>query len=165
MSGCCNGSDFYRLAVKRFIELADEASEKRAKRDPLDCLPIIPDVSWLVREQSRYWRISLLATQKASSFWLTNLKYLFRPERGVGRNWCSEPCCIHHRAADPRAKQSARGTPRRGAPPNGVARIHALPCELAFLLSHRTAAHSGNGDQRLRLVVIHRGSHERTYRL
>lgn len=82
MSGCCNGSDFYRLAVKRLIELADEEGAKRAKRDPLDCLPIIPNVSWLVREQRRYWRISLLATQKASSFWLTNLKYLFPARTG-----------------------------------------------------------------------------------
>ncbi|MEO8011484.1 MAG: hypothetical protein ABI650_07565, partial [Dokdonella sp.] len=34
ISGCCNSSDYYRMAVGRFIELADDEGAKCAKRDP-----------------------------------------------------------------------------------------------------------------------------------
>ncbi len=81
MSGCCNSSDYYRLALNRFIELATEESEKCAKRDAHDCLPIVPNLNWLLREQNRYWQVNLLATQKACGFWLTHLNYLFSGQK------------------------------------------------------------------------------------
>ena len=77
MSGYCNSSDYYRLAVSRFIELADEEGEKCAKHAPLVCPPMIPSESRMLREQNRFWQVNLFATQKACRFWLSNLKYVF----------------------------------------------------------------------------------------
>jgi hypothetical protein len=83
ISGCCNSSDYYRLAVSRFIDLADDEGAKSAKRDPLALVSIIPSVSWMMREQNRLWQVNLLATQKACRFWLSNLKYLFSGQKLV----------------------------------------------------------------------------------
>ncbi len=81
--GCCNSSDYYRLAVSRFIELADEEGVKCAKHDSLAFPPIIPSISWMMREQNRLWQVNVLATQKACRFWLSNLKYLFSAHKLV----------------------------------------------------------------------------------
>ena len=85
ISGCCNSSDYYHLAVSRFIDLADDEGAKCAKRDSLADLPtmIMPSVSWMLREQSRLWQANLLATQKACRFWLSNLKYPFSGQKLV----------------------------------------------------------------------------------
>lgn len=76
INGCCNSSDYYRQAVSRFIDLADDEGAKCAKHDPLALLSLIPSVSWLLREQNRLWQVNLLATQKACRSWLSNMKYL-----------------------------------------------------------------------------------------
>jgi hypothetical protein len=83
MCGCCNSSDYYRLALNRFIELADEEGEKCAKRDPLALITIIPSIGWMLREQNRFWQVNVLATQKACRFWISNLKYLFSGQKLV----------------------------------------------------------------------------------
>ena len=83
ISGCCNSSDYYHLAVSRFIDLADDEGAKCAKRDPLALLSIIPSVSWMMREQNRLWQVNLLATQKACRFWLSNMKYLVSGQKLV----------------------------------------------------------------------------------
>lgn len=83
MIGSCNSSDYYRLAVNQFIELAEEESKKCVARDPLTFLPIIPSISWMMREQNRLWQVNVLATQKACRFWLSNLKYLFSARKLV----------------------------------------------------------------------------------
>ena len=85
MSGSCESSDYYGLAVSRFIELADDEGAKYAKRDLLAGLPtmMMPSVSWMLREQSRLWQANLLATQKACRFWLSSLKYPFSGQKLV----------------------------------------------------------------------------------
>ncbi len=77
ISGCCNSSDYYRLAVNRFIELVGEKGENCAQRDPLAFLAIIPDASCLQGEQNRYWDSNQLATKNACGLWLSNLKFIF----------------------------------------------------------------------------------------
>lgn len=83
ISGCCNSSDYYHLAVNRFIELADDEGAKRRKLDPLAVLSLLPSVSWLMREQNRLWQVNLVATQKACRFWLSNIKYLVSGQKLV----------------------------------------------------------------------------------
>ena len=83
MSSCCDSSDYYGLAVSRFIERADDEGKKGAQRDLLARLPIIPGASWILREQSRLWQANLLASQKAYRFWLSNLRYPFPGQKLV----------------------------------------------------------------------------------
>jgi hypothetical protein len=88
MSGCCDSSDYYRLAISRFNELADEEGETRATRALPARPPIIPGMSWMMVEQNRFWQVNLLAAQEACRFWLSNLKGLYS---GPGAGFLNMP--------------------------------------------------------------------------
>lgn len=74
LTGCCNTSDYYRLAVERFIDLSENEGEKCAERDPLACPLPTPHVSWLWRHHNRMSQLNLLAAQNTYRLWQSNWK-------------------------------------------------------------------------------------------
>jgi hypothetical protein len=74
LTGCCNSSDYYRLAVERLIGLSEAEGEKCAKRDPQACPLHSPKVSWMWRHQNRMSQLNLLAAQNTYRLWQTNWK-------------------------------------------------------------------------------------------
>jgi len=67
MTGCCNSSDYYRLAVEHFIDLAQEEGEKCARND--SCALSLSRFNWMQRYQQRMWQSNLLAAQNAYRLW------------------------------------------------------------------------------------------------
>lgn len=74
LTGCSNTSDYYRLAVERFIDLSENEGEKCAERDPLACPLHTPQVSWLWRHHNRMSQLNLLAAQNTYRLWQSNWK-------------------------------------------------------------------------------------------
>jgi len=68
LTACRTSSDYYRQAVERFIDLAQEEGEKCAGFSALTC----PRFNWLRRYQERMWLINLLAAQKSYRLWHTS---------------------------------------------------------------------------------------------
>ncbi|MBA4092859.1 MAG: hypothetical protein C0489_02110 [Candidatus Accumulibacter sp.] len=66
--GCCTSSDYYRLAMERFVDLADAESETCEAPQTL----CHPRVSWLWRHQSRMSQLSLIAAQNTYRLWQSN---------------------------------------------------------------------------------------------
>jgi hypothetical protein len=81
LTGCCNSSDYYRLAVERFIDLAETEGEKCADRDPLACPLSSPKVSWMWRHQNRMSQLNLLAAQSTYRLWQSNWDSFVTPQR------------------------------------------------------------------------------------
>ena len=69
LTGCCDSSDYYRLAVERFIDLAQEEGEKCRQIEPLSVELVITRLSWMRRYQERLWQINLISTQHACRLW------------------------------------------------------------------------------------------------
>jgi hypothetical protein len=81
LTGCCNSSDYYRLAVERLIGLSEAEGEKCAKRDPQACPLHSPKVSWMWRHQNRMSQLNLLAAQSTYQLWQSNWKSFVTPQR------------------------------------------------------------------------------------
>ncbi|MCB1932921.1 hypothetical protein [Accumulibacter sp.] len=62
MTGCCDSSDYYRLAVERFIDLAEAEGNGALVRDK----PGVSCVFWLWRHQSRISSLQLVAAQNVA---------------------------------------------------------------------------------------------------
>ncbi|WP_301103056.1 hypothetical protein [Propionivibrio sp.] len=72
LTACCTRSDYYRLTVEHFIDLAEEESEKYANSDPLTGTLSIPRFNWMRRYQERIWLGNLLSAQNTYRLWLTS---------------------------------------------------------------------------------------------
>ena len=72
LTGCCSSSDYYRLAVERFIDLSEAEGEKCIERDPKSCPLPTPHVSWMWRHQNRMSQLNLLAAQNTYKLWQSN---------------------------------------------------------------------------------------------
>jgi hypothetical protein len=72
LTGCCDSSDYYQLAVERFIDLAEEEGEKCRELDPLSIDVVISRINWMRRYQERLWQTNLLAAQGAWRVWHSN---------------------------------------------------------------------------------------------
>lgn len=72
LTGGCNSSDYYRLAVERFIDLAEAEGDRCVERSPQTSL--LPDsrVGWVWRHQHRMSRLNLLAVQNTYRLWQAN---------------------------------------------------------------------------------------------
>ncbi len=68
MTGCYDSSDYFRLAIERFIDLAEAESE--AGIDPQTLAQ--SHSSWMWRHQKRLSQLSLLATQNTYRLWQAN---------------------------------------------------------------------------------------------
>lgn len=76
LTGDCDSSDYYYLAVGRLLELAEEEGEKCAERATLGGLSMVPRVGWLLRYQNRMLQLNLFAAKKSYIFWLANWRAL-----------------------------------------------------------------------------------------
>ena len=72
LTGCCNSSDYYRLAVERFIDLSEEEGERCVERDPQAYPPSTPQVGWMWRHENRMSQLNLLAAQNTYRLWQSN---------------------------------------------------------------------------------------------
>ena len=75
MAGCCNSSDYYRLAVERFIDLSESEGDKCTASKPrkqAGCVLPTPNVSWMWRHQNRMSQLNLLAAQNTYRLWQSN---------------------------------------------------------------------------------------------
>ena len=77
LTGDCDSSDYYFLAVGRFLDLAEEEGEKCAERAPLAVLSMVPRIGWLLHHQNRMLQLNLFAAKKSYVFWLANWRALF----------------------------------------------------------------------------------------
>ena len=76
MTGCCDSSDYYRLAVERFIDLAEVEGNSLQLRDA----PSVNCVFWLWRHQSRISSLHLVAVQNVATLWQTGVKKMLHLE-------------------------------------------------------------------------------------
>lgn len=77
LTGTAAGSEYWGLAVERFLDLAQEESTLQASRDLL--IPA-PKVDWMWRHQSRMSLLSLMAAQNAYRFWQHTWQNLYLPK-------------------------------------------------------------------------------------
>lgn len=77
MTGCCDSSDYYRLAVERFIDLAETEGGSSVVRE----IPSVSCVFWLWRHQSRMSSLNLIAVQNVGRLWQSGVNKVLRIER------------------------------------------------------------------------------------
>lgn len=70
MTGCCDSSDYFRLAVERFIDLAEAEGNGALVRNT----PSVTCVFWLWRHQSRISSLQLVAVQNVARLWQEGVK-------------------------------------------------------------------------------------------
>ena len=84
--GNCASSDYYRLAVEHFIDLAQEEGERRAADgSPYGALSG-SRYHWMQRYQQRMWHSNLLAAQNAYRLWQGTWMAVITGHRAVGAN-------------------------------------------------------------------------------
>ena len=76
MTGRCDSSDYYRLAVERFIDLAQAEGNCVLVRDTAS----VTCVFWLWRHQSRISSLHLVAVQNVASLWQSGVKKMLHIE-------------------------------------------------------------------------------------
>lgn len=74
--GCCDSSDYYRLAVERFIDFAEAEGQRAVARDTPGARTC---VSWLLRHQNRITKLNLITAQNLVRLWQTSWNDLFGP--------------------------------------------------------------------------------------
>ncbi len=77
LTGKHDGSEYWGLAVERFIDLADEEATQQHATEQL--LPA-PRVDWMWKHQSRMSLLSLMAAQNAYRFWQHTWQNLYLPK-------------------------------------------------------------------------------------
>lgn len=77
LTGCCNSSDYFHLAVERFIDLVEGESATGIGRDT----PAHQQVGWLWRHQNRMSQLNLLAAQNTYRLWQSNWANLLTPQK------------------------------------------------------------------------------------
>ena len=78
IAGCCNSSDYYRLAVERFIDFAEAEGNRSVVRETVGSRTCI---SWLWRHQNRISKLNLITAENVVRLWQTNLSNLFGVQR------------------------------------------------------------------------------------
>lgn len=76
MTGCRDSSDYYRLSVERFIDLAESEGACSLVRDA----PSVSCVFWLWRHQSRVSSLHLIAVQNVAKLWQAGVNRMLRSE-------------------------------------------------------------------------------------
>jgi len=77
MTGCCDSSDYYRLAVERFIDLAQAEGNCLLVRET----PSVTCVFWLWRHQSRISSLHLIAAQSVAKLLQVGVSRVLRIEK------------------------------------------------------------------------------------
>jgi hypothetical protein len=74
MTGRCDSSDYYRLAVERFIDLSEAEGNSILVRET----PSVNCVFWLWRHQSRMSSMHLLAAQNVTRLFQSGINRMLR---------------------------------------------------------------------------------------
>lgn len=77
MTGCCDSSDYYRLAVERFIDLSQAEGNSLLVRET----PSVTCVFWLWRHQSRISSLHLIAAQSVAKLLQVGVSRVLRIEK------------------------------------------------------------------------------------
>lgn len=78
MTGCCNSSDYYALAVERFIDFAESEGSGCVVRDSIGSAA---SLFWLCRHQHRVSKLNLITAQNLIRLWQSRCNELFGPYR------------------------------------------------------------------------------------
>lgn len=73
LTGRANGSEYYGLAVERFLSLVED----EAGTTPQYNLTLAPRLSWFFQHQNRVSMLSLLAAQNTYRFWQSAWENLY----------------------------------------------------------------------------------------
>jgi hypothetical protein len=79
LTGKAEGSEYWRLAVERFLAIVEE----EVGVAPQYGLTIAPRLSWMWRHQSRMSLLSMTAAQNAYRFWQTTWDNLYTPKKAA----------------------------------------------------------------------------------
>lgn len=82
LTGQADGSEYWGLAVERFLDLAEAEATNRST--PGNLIPA-PKVDWMWRHQSRMSLLSLMAAQNAYRFWQHTWQNLYLPKEMQNR--------------------------------------------------------------------------------
>lgn len=69
IAGCCNSSDFYRLAVERFIDFAEAEGTSSVVRQTAGTRSCI---SWVWRHQNRISKLNMITLENIMRLGLSN---------------------------------------------------------------------------------------------
>lgn len=78
IAGCCNSSDYYRLAVERFIDFAEAEGSRSVVRQTAGSRTC---VSWLWRHQNRISKLNLMTAENVVRLWCANVTRFFDSQR------------------------------------------------------------------------------------
>jgi len=78
MAGCCDSSDYYRLAVERFVDYAEAEGCRSVVRETTGSKTC---VSWLWRHQNRISKLNLITAQNLVRLWQSNWASFLGPQR------------------------------------------------------------------------------------
>ncbi|MBL8399406.1 MAG: hypothetical protein JNL84_14895 [Candidatus Accumulibacter sp.] len=78
LAGCCDNSDYYRLAMERFIDYAEAEGGHAVVREATGQKTC---VSWLWRHQNRISKLSMITTQNLLRLWQANWTSLLNDHR------------------------------------------------------------------------------------
>jgi hypothetical protein len=77
MTGCCDSSDYFRLAIERFIDLAEAESVASVSPEVL----AQERASWMWQHQRRLSQLNLLAAQNAYRLWQSSWDHFFAGQK------------------------------------------------------------------------------------
>lgn len=75
MTGCCDSSDYYRVAVERFIDFAEAEGGRSVVRQTAGARTCL---SWLWRHQNRLSKLNLITAQSLARLWQVKWNECFR---------------------------------------------------------------------------------------
>lgn len=78
IAGNCNSSDYYRLAVERFIDFAEAEGSRSVLRRTVGSRTC---VSWVWRHQNRISKLNLITTENMLRLWYANLNSLLNGQQ------------------------------------------------------------------------------------
>lgn len=78
ITGGCKSSDYYRLAVERFIDFAEAEGNRSVVRETAGSRTC---VSWLWRHQHRVSKLNLITAQNLVRLWQANWNRVFGAHR------------------------------------------------------------------------------------
>lgn len=79
LCGQSEGSEYWGLAIERFLSLAEEEATVTAPEK----LTPAPRLSWMWRHQSRMSLLGLMAAQNTYHYWQTTWQRLYQPKKAA----------------------------------------------------------------------------------
>ena len=78
ITGCCNSSDYYRLAVERFIDFSEAEGSRSVVRQTVASKT---SVSWIWRHQNRISKLNMITAENVVRMWQSTWSGFFAGPR------------------------------------------------------------------------------------